>query len=238
LLSIIGKLSIVLCCANYGYLLAQDEQKAFKEGDKIFTFGVGFGSESPLSSIYRHSPISFSKGNERIGFTPSIAFDYGLKSTRGLVISIGGFLSYSQRIAPIDGGYGLKAYDTYPYVSRDTTLFTILNLKGLKSHTLTAGVRLGLHYSTRKWDFYAGAMLGLQKVITESNAGEQTYFKGNPNTGNAVPVGTTKLIYLDYNVEEFIVRPYFGLRYFVSPKVAINLEAEQNKGRVGLSFKF
>ena len=158
-------LTITVLCANYGSTFAQDEQKAFKEGDRVFTFGVGFGSQTPLSSITRHGSLNFSKGNEPIGFTPSIAFDYGLKGTRGFVLSIGGFLSYSQRTAPIDGGYGFNAYDNYPSNVPKDSIYTILKLKGLKSHTLTAGIRVGLHYSTRKWDFYGGTMIGFQKAL-------------------------------------------------------------------------
>ncbi len=158
-------LTITALCANYGSTFAQDEQKAFKEGDKIFTFGMGFGSESPLSSITRHSPINFSKGNEPIGFTPSVSFDYGLKATRGIIFSIGGFLSYSQRTAPVDDGYGFNAYNSYPPIISSDSIFSITNLKGLKSHTLTAGVRLGIHYSTRKWDLYGGQCLVFRRLL-------------------------------------------------------------------------
>jgi hypothetical protein len=230
-------LSFAFLGINYASTFAQDEQKAFKEGDKVFTFGLGFGSETPLSSITRHSPMNFSKGNETIGFTPSIAFDYGLKGTRGLV-SIGGFLSYSQRVAPIDGGYGFNIYNASPYNVGQNDDYTITKLEGLKSHTLTAGLRFGLHYSTRKLDFYAGTMIGFQKVITESKAGELTYYQGNPNNGSSLPAGVKKLTYLDYSLEEFIIKPYVGVRYYVSPKIGLNIEAEQLKGRVGLSFKF
>jgi hypothetical protein len=86
--------------------------------------------------------------------------------------------------------------------------------------------------------FVRWAMLGFQKVITESNAGEQTYYKGNPAINGSFPVGTTKFTYLDYNVEQFIINPYVGVRYFISPKIGLNIEAEQHKGRIGLSFKF
>lgn len=230
--------TITVLCANYGSTFAQEEQKAFKEGDKIFTFGLGFGSETPLSSITRHSPLNFSKGNETIGFTPSIAFDYGLKANKGFVLSVGGFLSYSQRTAPIDGGYGLNAYNNYPTNIPKDSIYSILKLKGLKSHTLTAGIRLGIHYSTRKWDLYGGTMIGFQKVITESNAGEQTYHKVNPYMGDYYQIGVSKFVYLDYSLEQIVINPYVGVRYFISPKVALNLEAEQRKGRIGLSFKF
>jgi hypothetical protein len=230
-------LTIAVICANYGSILAQDGQKAFKEGDKIFTFGFGYGSEKPLSSITHNGSLNFSKGNEPIGFTPSIAFDYGLKGKK-VLLSIGGFLSYSQRTAPVDGGYGFNAYDNYPSNVAKDSIYSILKLRGLKSHTLTAGIRVGLHYSTRKWDFYGGTMVGFQKVITESSAGEQTYHKVNPFMGDYYQIGSSKFVYLDYGLEQIVVNPYVGIRYFITPKVALNLEAEQLKGRVGLSFKF
>ena len=36
-------LIIMVLCANYGSTLAQGEQKAFKEGDKILSIGIGAG---------------------------------------------------------------------------------------------------------------------------------------------------------------------------------------------------
>ncbi len=78
----------------------------------------------------------------------------------------------------------------------------------------------------------------VQKVITESSAGEQTYHKVNPFMGDYYQIGSSKFVYLDYGLEQIVVNPYVGVRYFITPKIALNLEAEQHKGRIGLSFKF
>jgi hypothetical protein len=39
-------LTITFLCANYFSTLAQDEQKAFNEGDKVISIGLGAGNES------------------------------------------------------------------------------------------------------------------------------------------------------------------------------------------------
>ena len=54
-------LAIIIVCANYGSTIAQDEQKAFKESDKILSVGISG----------RGSSLGYSK------LTPSISFDYG-----------------------------------------------------------------------------------------------------------------------------------------------------------------
>lgn len=231
-------LTLTFVCANYFSILAQNEQRVFNEGDKIFTFGLGFGSESPLSSSLKNSPPNILRKNETIGFTPSVSFDYGLKRIGKFVIGIGGFLSYSQRQASIYNGYGFTIQNQWGnnYSPTDSVL-SEPNLKGLKSHTLTAGVRLDLHYAIRRWDFYAGSMVNFQKVITESNAGEILTYQ-YPKLPLSLPIGSSKTTYVDYGFEQFIVQPYVGLRYFVSPKIALNLEGELYKGRAGISFKF
>jgi hypothetical protein len=224
-------LTITFLCANYFSTMAQDEQKAFKEGDKVISIGIagGFGSSG------------YSK------LTPSISFDYGLKGTRGIV-SIGGFLSYSNSTTSQysnlfssgyrgghGGGYG-GIYGTNP---SDTNTYynTFTNLK---KQAITAGLRLGLHYSTRKWDLYAGAMIGYQFTLSENNQLSTISYKNNPNS--QLPTINTYLTTYprspSYHPDNIIFSPYVGARYYVTKKVALNLEVGQHTGSVGLSFKF
>jgi hypothetical protein len=228
-------LTMAIICANYGSILAQEEQKAFKEGDKILSIGVGLGGESPLSNSFQrmgfYSGLYGVSEGKYPSFTPSISFDYGLKGTRDIV-SIGGFASYSQRTSPSS----IYASGNHNYVLGQDSIYSYLNLKGLRSHTFTVGIRLALHYSTKKWDLYGGTMLGYQKTFTESEAGSEVFYK--KNNGSGIPVGTTTFTYPNYGQEQFIFSPYIGARYYVTKKVAFNIEAEQSKGRIGLSYKF
>jgi hypothetical protein len=87
-----------------------------------------------------------------------------LKGTRGIV-SIGGFMSYSQNNLGSDVGsyiYGLERQDS---------LYLISTGFKYRIHTLTAGLRVGLHYATRKWDLYAGTMIGYQRIVRASTSG-------------------------------------------------------------------
>jgi hypothetical protein len=227
-------LIITVICANYGSTFAQEEQKAFKEGDKIISIGIGPGNETIYPTYgggFGSGFGSYSTYNQRV--TPSISFDYGLKGTRGIV-SIGGFVSYSYYNL---GGMGIGFLNNNP-----DSLYT--NFKGFenKSHSITAGLRFALHYSTRKWDLYAGTLVGYHSYIVESRSGTIDYYKGNFTGGfplpNATPVKSESLSIQGYNQNKFILSPYVGARYYVTKKVALNLEAGQYTGNVGLSFKF
>jgi hypothetical protein len=216
-------LTITALCANYGSTFAQDEQKAFNEGDKVLSVGIGPSENSPYSFGYL--------GNGGIkNLAPSITFDYGLKGTRGIV-SIGGFVSYSYKNS---GGMGINYLNTNP-----DSLYT--NLKGFeyKTHSITAGLRFGLHYSTKKWDLYAGTLVGIHSDIIESRSGTVDYYKGlfaflQPNS---TPIKSEPLTIGGYNQNLFIFSSYVGARYYVTKKVALNLEVGRYTGNVGLSFK-
>lgn len=204
-------LTITFLCANYFSTLAQDEQKAFKEGDKIISIGINRGGT--LS------------GNTN--FAPTINYDYGLKGTRGIV-SVGGFFSYSK--TPFASNRNGSSGD-----ERDSTIILYKGIGGYDRQTFTVGLRLGLHYSTRKFDLYGGTLIGFQKVCTESDMTKIDYYKGTfPNT---------KLIKTEYDTPQtychgqFIFNPYVGARYYVTKKVGIYLEAAPNTVSTGLSFK-
>ena len=218
-------LTIAFLCANYFTTLAQDEQKAFKEGDKILSIGIsgGFGS-----SGYSNS-------------TPSISFDYGLKGTRGIV-SIGGFLSYSNTNY---NNWNSNFYQYYTQPStKDSVNYTISNYSRYNQHTITAGLRLGLHYATRKWDLYAGTLIGYRQSFTDSRTQTTEYYKGavSQNGGFIPPngklIGSETSIISGTNYGNMVFSPYVGARYFVAKKVSLNLEIGQHTGNIGVGFKF
>jgi hypothetical protein len=228
-------LTITFFCANYFSTMAQDEQKAFKEGDKVISIGIagGFGSSG------------YSK------LTPSISFDYGLKGTRGIV-SIGGFLSYSNSTSQYSnqfssgyggsygGGYGGSYFGGgFGYNPSDTTTH-YTSYSNLKKQSITAGIRLGLHYSTRKWDLYAGAMIGYQFTLSETNQFSTTTYKYEPNA-QYPSINTTSTSYPrspSFHPDNIILSPYAGARYYVTKKVSLNLEVGQHTGNIGIGFKF
>lgn len=71
-------LIIMVLCANYGSTLAQCEQKAFKEGDKILSIGIGAGYGQTIG----------------IQGAMGIAFEKAIKGTNG-ILSIGGFANFN-----------------------------------------------------------------------------------------------------------------------------------------------
>ena len=212
--------TMIFFCANYGSMYAQGERKAFDEGDKVLSIGIAGGGGS----------FGYSK------VTPSISFDYGLKGTRGIV-SIGGFTSYSQT----NSGSSFGNYSSYVFSTSDS-LYTILKGFNQKSHTITAGLRFGLHYATRKWDLYAGTMIGYQTTIRESTSGTREFYKGGfaggfP-TNNGTLLKTEQVNLPTYQNGQMIFSPYVGARYYVTPKVSLNLEIGQHTGNAGIGFKF
>jgi hypothetical protein len=218
-------LTIASLCANYFSTLAQDEQKAFNEGDKIISVGIsGGGSSSGYSKL-----------------TPSISFDYGLKGTRGIV-SIGGFLSYSNTNYN-NWNSNFYQYYTQP-ITKDSMSYSISNYSRYNQHTITAGLRLGLHYATRKWDLYAGTLIGYRQSFTDSRTQTTEYYKGaiSQNGGFMPPNG--KLISSEAstipgsNYGQIVFSPYVGARYYVTKKVSLNLEIGQHTGNIGVGFKF
>jgi len=216
-------LTMAIICTNYVSILAQDEQKAFKEGDKTLSVGVSGGAGS-----FGYSQV-----------TPSISFDYGLPGTRGIV-SLGGFFSYSQ----VKNPYG----SSYPSYSNTDSLYTIYkNVGDQRRQTFTAGLRFGLHYATRKWDLYAGAMVGYQKTFVDEYSNTVEQYKGSPSTippsygilpADARLINKGTVTQQGYNAGQMIFSPYVGAKYYVTKKVSLNLEVGQYTGNVGIGFKF
>ena len=214
----LSTLTITFLCADYFSTFAQDEQKAFKEGDKILSVGIGGGFGSS----------GYSK------LTPSISFDYGLKGTRGIV-SIGGFLSYSNSNTStyyngFSSSFGINNPDT---ITRITNSFN-----SPKQHSITAGLRLGLHYSTRKWDLYAGAMIGYNRIIRNAYEFQTDVYKGVPSSTNNNPFSKEITSVSASVYSKMIFSPYVGARYYVTKKISLNLEVGQYTGNLGIGFKF
>jgi hypothetical protein len=211
-------LTIMFLCANYFSTMAQDEQKAFKEGDKVLSIGY---SGAWSSSGYGRA-------------TPSLSFDYGVKGTRGIV-SIGGFLSYSNSTHQYSNSFGNGGF----YNPSDTTTY-YGSYTNLKKQSITAGLRVGLHYSTRKWDLYAGAMIGYQFTLSENHQLFTTSYKNDPNSQSPT-TSTTSTNYSrtpTYQPDNIILSPYVGAKYYVTKKVSLNLEVGQHTGNIGIGFKF
>jgi hypothetical protein len=214
--------TMIFFCANYGSVYAQGERKAFEEGDKVLSVGISGGNSSLIYS--------------RI--TPSISFDYGLKGTRGIV-SIGGFASYSQT----NSGDDFSSYYNYSFGSGiQDSLYTISKGFKYKNQILMTGLRIGLHYAVRKWDLYAGAMISYQRIIRESTSGTNEFYKGIFSGGywpiNGTLLKTEQVEGQSFSNGKMIFSPYIGARYYLTKKVALNLELGQYTGNAGLSFKF
>ena len=71
-------LTIIILCANYGSVLAQDEQKAFKEGDKVLSVGFGGGYGQVIG----------------IQGAIGVAYEKAITGTKG-ILSIGGFANFN-----------------------------------------------------------------------------------------------------------------------------------------------
>jgi hypothetical protein len=216
-------LTIAVFCTNYGSALAQDEQKAFNEGDKVLSATISGGGSA---NGYGH-------------ITPSLVFDYGLKGTKGIV-SIGAILSHTQRTI-----YG----NTYGYVlTPENNIYNYSkDLEDSKVQSVLAGLRIGLHYSTRRFDFYTGTMVGYQKTFVSSRENTLEKYKITPESkffaldyppANSVLVESQRRTVPAYNYNELIFAPYIGARYYFTQKVGLNLEFDQYTGKAGLSFKF
>jgi hypothetical protein len=221
-------LTIAIICTNYFSTMAQEERKAFEEGDKVISIGVSGGSIGSILSGILNNSYNTQK------FSPAISFDYGLKGTRGL-LSIGGFASYSRSNIS-----GYNSFGGYGYIvnSPSDTLFVSSNFGGLKISNFTAGIRLGIHYSTRKWDLYAGAMIGNRTTISEYGKSISEYYKGTLQFPNQQLIKTDVNEPRTITNSTYFISPYSGARYYVTKKVSLNLEVGQFTGNVGLGFKF
>ena len=224
--------TMIIFCANYGSMYAQGERKAFEEGDRILTIGLSGagGAGYGYAYGYGYSPYIGS------ALKPTITFDYGLKGTNGIV-SIGGFASYSSSTFPgsVNNLSSSYSYGGFGY-PRDS-IYTIAQGGGATSQTFTAGIRLGLHYSTRRWDLYAGAMIGYQYSSTKSNDYSLEYYKGFPNSASS-PVRTEEGKGRTLSSQQFLLSPYVGARYYVTKKISLNIEVGQHTGHGGIGFKF
>jgi hypothetical protein len=220
-------LTIAIICTNYFSTMAQEERKAFEEGDKVISIGVSNGINNIIST-------GINTGFYRPAFTPSVTFDYGLKGTRGL-LSIGGFASFStNRIS-----YGSNTYSYNGYSISPEGYYYTSKMDEFKSATFTTGIRLGLHYSTRKWDLYGGLMVGTR--ITTGNGGTLSteYYKGTPQNPFEQLIKTEiSNPFSKTTTTDIFISPYAGARYYVTKKVSLNLEVGQYTGNVGLGFKF
>ena len=219
--------TMIFFCANYGSMYAQGERKAFQEGDRILTIGLsGAGGTG-----YGYGYIQYT-GNT---LKPTITFDYGLKGTNGIV-SIGGFASYASGIST-----GLSSIYNYPYYpnfgSQRDSITVSLRGGGSSTQTFTAGIRLGLHYSTRRWDLYAGALIGYQYSSTKSNDYSVEYYKGFPTSASS-PIRTEEGKGRTFSSQQFLLSPYVGARYYVTKKISLNIEVGQHTGHGGIGFKF
>ncbi len=219
--------TMIFFCVNYGSIHAQGERKAFNEGDKVITFGVTGGD---IGSVVSGGVNNFYGSR----LSPAVSFDYGLKGTRGL-LSIGGFASYSR--SNTSGYDGSGSYSYMLNVPSDT-LFVSSSFGGVKRSSFTTGVRFGIHYSTRKWDLYAGLMIGNRTTISEFGKSTSEYYKGTLKFPNQQLIKTDISESRTITNSTFFVSPYAGARYYVTKKVSLNLEVGQYTGNVGLGFKF
>ena len=223
--------TMIFFCANYGSMYAQGERKAFQEGDRILTIGLSGAGGTGYGYGYGYNPYNI--GNT---LKPTITFDYGLKGTNGIV-SIGGFVSYSSSIFPgsVNNLFSSYSYSGFGY-PRDS-IYAITQGGGATSQTFTAGIRLGLHYSTRRWDLYAGAMIGYQYSSTKSNDYSTEYYKGFPTSASS-PIRTEEGKGRTLSSQQLLLSPYVGARYYVTKKISLNIEVGQHTGHAGIGFKF
>jgi hypothetical protein len=205
--------------------LPKKKKKAFDEGDKIISIGVSNGINEVINT-------NLSSNNYQSVFTPSVTFDYGLKGTRGL-ISIGGFASFSSNQFS-----SFNNYNGYGYNISPDGLYYNSKMEDIKSTTFTTGLRLGIHYSTRKWDLYGGLMAGIRTFNSKGGVITNDYYKGTPNNPFNEFVRQEKIDFFNKNTTNLFLSPYAGARYFVTKKVSLNLEVGQYTGNIGFGFKF
>ena len=213
--------TMIFLCTNYGSMYAQDERKAFQEGDRVLTIGLSRAG----SGVYGFNSA----------LRPTITFDYGLKGTNG-IFSIGGFASYYTSTSTNRSNGNTKGYYGGSGIPKDS-IYGFSSGDGAVYQRIALGIRFGLHYSTRKWDLYGGLVIGYEHTITKSNDYLIEYYKISP-TSVLVPVGTEEVKGIEYNSNQFIFSPYVGARYYVTKKISLNIEVGQHTGHGGIGFKF
>ena len=127
-------LTMAIICTNYVSILAQDEQKAFKEGDKILSVGIGGGNMQDIG----YGQATGIKG--AIG----IAYEEAIKGTNG-ILSIGGF-----------GNFKTSSQNFLA----DKAIFPYYDTYTKKVDEISGGIKFGIHYATRKLDLYGGLKIG------------------------------------------------------------------------------
>jgi hypothetical protein len=114
---------------------------------------------------------------------------------------------------------------------------------GYNQHTITAGLRFGLHYSTRKWDLYAGVLVGYGLSLTNSQTQTTDFYKGiysqyGFSSTDGKLLNSETFTYPARSTGQLLLSPYAGARYYVTPKISLNLEVGQHTGNIGIGFKF
>ncbi len=180
-----------------GYKATSQEQ-AFNEGDKILTIGVSGGYSKYQGSLFR----------------PSMTFDYGLKSTNGL-LSLG-----------VYGSYFSKSYQ-----HGDEDILVSGYYSKYKQTDFSVGARLAIHYPYlhKKIDFYAGLGLGINRTITSDYSAKRLDSNGKIVVLAEFPGST---------VNSLESLPFAGFRYNILKNINLNLEATHKSLSVGLGVKF
>lgn len=142
---------------------------------------------------------------KNIGFQGAMGASYetAIKGTRGL-LSVGGFANFSSYFHPM-AGYANSIF---------------------RQNEFSAGVKLGIHYATQKWDIYGGLMAGgkystLGNEVINQNT-DSNYINAN-NLNTITP----------------LISPYLGARYYVTKRIGIQLESTfEGKTSLGVALKF
>ncbi len=150
--------------------------------------------------------------SSNIGLHGSLGASYekAVEGTRG-ILSIGGFANYNSGnqtfLNRLQGG----GFDTY-YA---------------RVNEISAGIKIGAHYATRKWDFYGGVMVGA------------SYGFRSDGLSNAADISSLRPLYQNpvdkFNIN---VNPYVGARYYISKKVGFQVETTGKQTTFGIVFKF
>jgi hypothetical protein len=167
---------------------------------------------------------AFEEGDKIIGFTVGrgygshtglngslgASYEKAIEGTRG-ILSIGGFANYSSGYQNFLNRLPVSGFDTY-YA---------------RVNEISAGIKIGAHYATRKWDFYGGIMVGA------------SYGFRSDGLSNSADILSLRPLYqnpLDkFNIN---VNPYVGARYYISKKVGFQLETTGKQTTFGIVFKF
>ena len=138
------------------------------------------------------------------------SYETAIKGTRD-ILSIGGFANYSSGNQVFLNRLPTSGFDTY-YA---------------RVNELSAGIRIGAHYATRKWDLYGGIMVGASYGFRPdglANSGDFSTLR---------PLYQNPLDKFNINVD-----PYVGARYYVTKRVGLQLETTGKQTTFGIVIKF